>query len=366
MAAGPMNRARVGGGSAPRRRLKVLETNWAGPPGGNSLDGIREAAARWVVRLQDEELPDAELAAFDAWLEGSQAHRNAFDRALDTWIGADAALARERAAPAARRAGSGARGALRPALWIAGGALAAAVGGFALLALPTWRDASPPAQARAYATARGERRTVALADGSRIELNAATRIAVELQGSTRKVTLEDGEVVLQVKHDPSRPFVVVTAGGVVQDLGTEFDIRQRNGTLSVTVGRGEVEFEPSRWPGGHSLRLGPGDRLERTGDGAPTVRRVPADEAFAWRRGELVLRDQPLGNVAAELNLYFDRPIRVADRDLASRRVSGVLRLGDQASTLRRLALFTPFRTATGEGFVLLQPVRPPVTAATP
>ncbi|MEP9370460.1 FecR domain-containing protein [Xanthobacter sp. VNH20] len=52
----------------------------------------------------------------------------------------------------------------------------------------------------------GERRTVALGDGSMVELNTDTAMAVDLQAGRRSVRLFRGKAFFQVTHDPQRPL----------------------------------------------------------------------------------------------------------------------------------------------------------------
>jgi transmembrane sensor len=152
---------------------------------------------------------------------------------------------------------------------------------------------------------------------------------------------------------------VATRGGLVRDIGTEFDVRQRGAALSVTVSRGVVQLEPAGELAGPPVRLTAGQRLERTGGMIAQVRTITPDDDFSWKRGELVLRNQSLGAVVEELNFYFPRPIRIEDTKLAARAVSGVLRLDDQSTTLHRLTSFAPVKVTPRDADVLLEPREP-------
>ena len=108
------------------------------------------------------------------------------------------------------------------------------------------------------------------------------------------------------------------------------------------------------------MRLVAGERFVRpTATQASRVETDAADEGFGWKHGELVLRDEPMGAVVAELNNYFDRPIRIADPALARRRVTGVLRLSDEVTTLRALSLFAPLRVTRATDAVVLTSAEP-------
>lgn len=321
----------------------------ARPYAGDEARGrTAEDAAAWVVRLQAADLDLSEALAFDAWLQDSPDNARAYDQALAVWEAygrhgaevADVLATRRMARPDRRR------------VWFiaAGAAVAATV---ALAVLPEIA-ARPTTQL--YATGVGEHRTVTLADGSTIDLDAATRLSVSLDRSGRHVTLTEGEAVFDVAHDTRRPFVIAAGDRTVRVVGTQFDVRRRDGRLSVTVARGAVEIRPLEGAEGRAYRLHPGQRLDHR-EGAPDVRiaAVDAAEVLGWRSGRLVYRDQPLGEVVADLNRQFPTPIRIDDPDLAKVPISGVLVLDDQDAVIRRLALLVPIRAVRSDAGLVLR-----------
>ena len=89
---------------------------------------------------------------------------------------------------------------------------------------------------------------------------------------------------------------------------------------------------------GPVYRLQPGQRLSGAMSSA-LVEQVDADEETAWRSGQLVFRNQPLRDVAAEFSLYAHVNVRVADTSIGDLRVSGVFhyeQVGAFASALQR------------------------------
>src|SRR5204863_1747502 len=125
--------------------------------------------------------------------------------------------------------------------WLAAGGLAAAAT-IALSILPP-SVLSPPTQS--FATATAEHRSVTLADGSTLDLNAGTRLTVTLGVRERRVVMAEGEAVFDVAPDKSRPFLIAAGDRTVRVVGTRFDVRRRAGRLSVTVERGLVEVRPT-------------------------------------------------------------------------------------------------------------------------
>jgi transmembrane sensor len=197
---------------------------------------------------------------------------------------------------------------------------------------------------------------VRLADGSTIDLNAGSTLSVSLSGRERRVTMGDGEAVFDVAHDAARPFLIAVGDRTVRVLGTRFDVRRRDGRLSVAVERGLVEVDPADGAAGNAFRLHPGQRLDHL-EGAPAARLTAVDptQIESWKSGRLIFRDRPLADVVADLNQQFATPIVLEDPALGATLVSGVLVLDDQAAVIRRLALLAPIKALPSRQSVLLR-----------
>lgn len=318
-------------------------------PWRNGEEARLEDAAAWVVRLEAGDLSEAEAIAFDAWLSAAPDNPAAFDAALSVsqaYAAAAEPVAREFAGRRAPRPALGRRAV------IGMGATAAAAAAVAVVVAP--QLASP--QAESYVTAKGERRTVRLADGSIMDLNGGARVSVTLARDSRRVTLAEGQAVFDVAHDPRRPFEVAAGDRTVRVVGTQFDVRRLGGKLSVTVARGAVEVRPAAGAGGRAYRLHPGQRLDHvSGAAGSQVTAAAPEEVLGWRSGRLVYREQPLSDVVVDLNQQFSTPIRIEDPELAAAPVSGVLVLDDQAAVIRRLALLLPLRAVRSDAGVVLR-----------
>lgn len=302
------------------------------------------SAADWVIRLQGEAAGEGDWLAFDRWLGESKGNGLAYDRALALWCELDAA------APALKRR----LGGVSLISWrvsAAAGALAASLAlGWVLIS-----GHFPLAGAETYETAIGEHRSVILADGSHIELDGATRISVRLENDARHVTMERGEAIYDIAHDSARPFTIAAGDRQVRVVGTEFDVRTREGAFSVTVRRGMVEVSPAPGAEGTAVRLAPGDRIDHVA-GLPDKRSsgVSADEVFGWRTGQLIYRERPLSEVVADLNAHYAKPVSMADSRAATQPFSGVLTLDGEDEVVHRLTLLTSlWSTSTQTGYVL-------------
>jgi transmembrane sensor len=307
-----------------------------------------EAAASWFVRLQDPEAGADEWQAFEAWLAARPANAETYARVERLWVGLErdaetlsaqmggpfsGTVAGERRRPPRRVAAPTRRAAL------VGGAIAAGLA-VAATSVALWPERP---RTEVYATRPGETRRVTLSDGTRVQLEAASTVRVSFARNVRRVEMADAEAVFDVAHDPARPFIISVGDREVKVVGTEFNLRRRDGHTALTVRRGVVEVRPAAAATGPATRVAAGQQLKhRDGDIVSHVSTVAPDAAFAWTTGQLVYREAPLSEIAGDLSRRLAVPIRVADAKTANLRVSGVLVIDREADVLRRLQAYAP------------------------
>jgi transmembrane sensor len=256
----------------------------------SSLTELDHAALEWVIRTGDPGFEDWER--FTAWLADSPDHAaryHALSADADAMTLALLQQQRQQRTPSD----------LRPVpqpwhrrRWI-GGAIAAAL--VAVIGVRAY-DMRP----RPYVieTAAGQTRVIPLADGSRVTLNGATRIALD-RSDPRAATLEHGQALFDVRHNDRDPFEVAVGGDRLIDLGTRFDVSRVAGTTEVAVAEGAVMFNPD----GERVRLAPGQSL-RTVDGEERYQlaRVDAASVGGWKAGRLDYAGTPLSDVADDIS----------------------------------------------------------------
>lgn len=278
-----------------------------------------EMARLWVIRVRDRAFDD--WSALTDWLEADPRHLEAYEAvvAQDEWL--DDALSENDGSTPAFAATSGPASLSATASGVAANDAAFSTGGWrAMRRWPIWGGAIAAAVtamagwvvlqggAHEVVTARGEHRTVALADGSRITLNGGTRISFD-PDKPRVITLAQGEALFQVRHDARDPFVVMAGGARLLDVGTVFNVVSDNGAVDVAVAEGEVIYEPEH----DAIRLSAGDALVRAGhDAKPVLRKARPLAIGAWRAGRLEYADASLAEVARDLGRNLGRTVRVA------------------------------------------------------
>lgn len=193
--------------------------------------------------------------------------------------------------------------------------------------------------AREYATTRGQRAEVTLVDGTRVQLNADSRLRVRGNYGTDRRDVElEGEASFVVQHDAQRPFRVYAHGAVSEDLGTEFSVRSypEDSAVVVLVVSGRVAMRSvhaaPRPDAGVLLGRGQMGRLDGTGH-VSVSDGVDLSGPLAWREGRLEFDELPLGAVLRELERWYDLEIVLEDSSLARAPVTASLskRTADEA-----------------------------------
>jgi transmembrane sensor len=254
-------------------------------------------------------------------------------------------------------------------------------------------------------TERGERREVALADGSIVEVDPQTRLRVVFEDHVRRVSLESGRALFRVTKNPARPFLVQADGITVRAVGTAFAVDHRQDGLIVTVAEGKVgvfvketstpeprllspNSEPASARGeavpqprmrnadssaGSGAKPGmktaqrPDEVLQEifltagqqvtlptSGTGAP-VRNVDSDRELAWAKGQLVFDNESVAGAVADFNRYNRLQLHVTNAALARRTVSGVFDASDPESFIGFLQTVTAVKVTRGEGEINMQ-----------
>ena len=281
---------------------------------------VLEQAANWYALLQADEVSEADRAGWQRWLSSDARHAKAWAR-VEAMSRRFDTLPTLTDRPAAVHALHRAQGAgRRRALKVMGAAGVGAVSGWLAMRDEGWYSVRAD-----YRTRVGERREVALADGSHLWLNSASALAVQFDRRHRRLALLKGELLVEAAHDAHRPLLVTTAEGQVHALGTRFGVCRQNGQCQVSVFDGAVEV--SAGPQAQRTLLRAGQQLSFTAENLQ--RAEPASRLReAWTRGLLVADDMRLGDFVAELARYQSGYLACAP-GVADLRLVGVFPLGD-------------------------------------
>ena len=210
----------------------------------------------------------------------------------------------------------------RPMVWSI--AAAAAVIIVAAVGVGVWRyvGTSQPSRMIEHVAANGERKTIQLDDGSSATLNGGSRLREA--GGQRDVFLE-GEAFFDVKHDSARPFRVHAGQGVIEDVGTKFNVRAYSPSVEVAVAEGSVTLAGDKTTSS-PLPLTAGQTAVLDSTGVPRRLGQSIEHFIGWTVGDLVLENVTLRDAALELERAYGGRVVVRDSALARRTVSARLR----------------------------------------
>lgn len=321
-------------------------------------DPLIEEALRWFGVLKDPKASDDDRRAFSLWLKEKPEHEAAWRQAQRVWmrvgkIGpafadspqATVVIPAPPPVPARRPPALRANPSLRP---VASrrpppkrrGFLIAAVAA-ACVAVPAGALLWRPGWLADHATAVGERRTVALADGSTVELAGASSISVDFAAGYRRVVLSEGEAFFKVAADAARPFVVEADGTRIRALGTAFDVKLGDGSVTVAVSEQSIDVTVEGRP---PVVVGSGQQVRASRRILGDVREADLAMVEAWRHDRLAFHETPLGDVVADLQRYRVGRIVLTEARLGDIPVSAAFEAGQADAAIDTLASTLPIR----------------------
>ncbi|MHC8287811.1 FecR family protein [Pseudomonas sp. XS1P51] len=303
---------------------------------------VRDDAARWFVRLQEPAVDVEEHRRFERWLNEHPQHRDEFQLLQGLWTAADLVpAARLQALCETPPSRSKRRPLVRYA--VAASVLTVALG----LGLFSGLNHRGTYTAE-YSTALGERRHVALPDGSVIDLNSRSRLQVRYEKDRRGIELTEGGAMFSVEHDSRRPFVVEAGSGKVTVTGTRFDVRRDATKTRVAVEQGTVKVQGRDAADSDfiSLTAGLGTQVDAQGKVAAAYA-VNPEELTAWRSGKLVFNNASLRDVAEEVSRYREKPLTVGNDKVGNLRLTSVFKSDNTDALLKALPSILPVAVRT-------------------
>jgi transmembrane sensor len=361
-------------------------------------------AAAWRRQLTEDDLQGT--PEFEIWLAADPRHQAAWNRVQDMWTSIEEQqtspellelrrMALVNAQAAARQRWNSTplesapdRPAVRPETALVrflqqkglrrrllATVAAAALGAMGFL---TWYAYSPDV----YRTQPGERRVVTLSDGSRVQLDSSTELAVQYSRRARDLILSRGQARFDVAHDVERPFAVTAGQQKVVATGTSFNVDMLGSNIVVTLIEGRVVVLPQAnstlgqifsppAPGRSSRAADPGDSVSHADPGIqldhgqqvvlspganPAVIPANIERATAWQSGQLVFDNEPLAAVAERLNRYSSLTRLSVDPRVAQLRISGVFNTGDIQGAVDTLTRYLSIDADKENGSVILRP----------
>lgn len=318
---------------------------------------VDQEAIAWFTRINGEP-SSADHKNFEAWLKKSTLHEEAYRRISSRWGDTDLPSAMIAAEDADQLRGyldtigqaRKRRHAYSALAGIAGAVLATLIG------FDIWIENPHFLQnlSADYITARAERQTITLPDGSTVLLDADSAISTDMTAEKRSVKLLRGAAYFDVKPSAA-PFVVDAGRGETRVTGTAFSVEIRGQDVAVNLARGHIIV--SAEADGESAELEAGQGIGYDNSGLGAVHPVAINEAMAWQKGRIIFDQMRLGDVLNQIGRYRSGRIVVLGTALADQLVSGNLPLDDSDSALASLQTTVGFRVSRLTGkLVVISP----------
>ncbi|MBK5525629.1 FecR domain-containing protein [Pseudomonas sp. TH06] len=285
---------------------------------------VAEQAVHWLMEMQQGALSPRQQLAWQQWLDAHSEHRRAWEhiqRVNQRLRGVASPLAH--AALNAPKSGSR-RQALKLLLILGAGSAA------------TWgmHEHNPlPSLLADYRSPMGQRRKIALGEGSQLQLNTAS--AVDVDGTQRLIRLLEGEILLTA----AQSFEVRTAHGTLRTRDARLNVRQFADRTQVALFEGRAELTAN---GRAPLLLPAARQLSFTSTAVSDTQPLDANSG-AWAEGMLVAAHMRLGDFLDELGRYRRGQLN-CDKKVADLLISGTYPLDDSERILDLLEISLPVK----------------------
>ena len=198
---------------------------------------------------------------------------------------------------------------------------------------------------------KGRKVDITFSDGTKMYVNAGSRVIYPaLFAKDKREIVVEGEVYLDVRKDPSRPFIVKTKEfevkvlGIQKDpsrpfivktkefevkvLGTQFNVcaYEEDSEASVVLVEGKVEVQTET--GNGKTTLAP-NQLIAVSEGGTSVKEVDVFEYICWKDNMMLLNNRTVGEVIERLSRHYGRSI-VCEADVENIPISGKLDLREE------------------------------------
>ncbi len=186
----------------------------------------------------------------------------------------------------------------------------------------------------------GDRGEVVLPDGTKVYLNSATTISypADFGRKTRTITL-NGEALLHVAKDKSKPFLVETRTMTVKVIGTTFNVRanDNDSTTEISLIEGAVNIT-TKESHPRTLSLKPNQKaVVNIYEGKAAVEKTDLYVETAWRRGELIFRSSSFDEIVKELETFYGVEIDLKGQGNRKEHFSGTFQEDNLGAALRIL-----------------------------
>lgn len=289
---------------------------------------LEREAARWLARLHADDCDERERARFREWLRADPKHAPAFEELTAVWelVGARVPIHAPRPMQVTRRR-----------LLLGGGATLTAAAGFFALS----------AGAEVYRTEIGERRSLVLADRSKVLLDADSELRVRNRHTGCEATLQRGRAHFDLQSRTTGSLVVRAGGCHLRIERGAFEIEAGEGSAArilMLSGAGDVRQQESP-----IKTLATGHLFDEISTRVAPMPATEVERLTAWQDGRAIFDNDSLAAAVQIMNRYDRQRLTLGDASTADLRISGTFRVGDNAAFAEALRAMLPLDIEASE-----------------
>lgn len=151
----------------------------------------------------------------------------------------------------------------------------------------------------------GKRTNLTLTDGTEVWLNSGTELDFpsEFAGDKREIYV-NGEIFIDVAHDPETPFVVRVQDMEILVYGTSFNVSayRDDDKKTIVLVNGKVKVETGN---GRTTELLPNEKMEIAGNDM-TKESVNVSAYISWTKGILEFNETSISEILKKIGRYYN------------------------------------------------------------
>lgn len=229
-------------------------------------------------------------------------------------------------------------------------------------------------------TPKGSNTIINLPDGSKITLNAESKLKYpqKFSGRQRQVFLE-GEAFFEIAKDKDRQFIVMTPDLAVKVHGTSFNIKSyaKDNTVETTLVEGAISLYKTDQKGrliGKEIKMQPNQQLvfykgtssNESAEAPPVTkkeapktmkpklmlsRRIDTERFTSWKDGQLIIKSETLEKISITLERRYNVNIHFEEEKIKQYKFTGTFENEtiEQVLTAIKLASSVDYRIEESE-----------------
>ena len=173
-------------------------------------------------------------------------------------------------------------------------------------------------------TSNQEIKNIVLPDGSKVILDAKTKLDIKYFSDKREINIIEGKALFDVTSNPNKPFIVNANMIKVEVLGTNFEVKNEIDKIVVDVINGKVKVEQNKNNEFQQLAiLTKGKHISFDKQSKKVIlKELDTNSIASWKDGILFFQDYSLEKAINEFKKYQDINITI-QKDIKNYTVSG-------------------------------------------